>query len=123
MVEHLDEQAERGVPGELREQDVELARVGHLARLLAGYGLTQEDDGALVDVGHGEVGHDLLEGYAGLEHLVEACVHGVQVEHGGIDDCVDRRLGDDEAATGTRPRAGHLLMLDEADRLAEHRGD
>ena len=67
----------------------------------------------------GQLQAELLQHDAGLEHLVETGVHPVQVQHHGVDHGVHRRLGDHQAAAGPAPGPGHLLVLDQADRLAE----
>ena len=46
-------------------------------------------------------------------------VDSVQVEHHGITDRADRRLGDHQAPARSAAGAGDLLMLDEAHRLPE----
>ena len=44
----------------------------------------------------------------------------MQVQHDGIDDRADGRLGDHEAAARAAPRPGHLLVLHQAHGLTEH---
>ena len=67
-----------------------------------------------------ELAREIFQDDPCLEDLIETSVHPVQVEHDRVDDRPDGRLGDDEAAAGSPPRACHLLMLQEAHRLTEH---
>ena len=67
----------------------------------------------------GQLGRDHLEDDARLEHLIEAGVGPVQVQHRGVDDGVDRRLRHDEPAAGPPSHGGHLLVLDQPHGLAE----
>ena len=61
----------------------------------------------------GELGRDDLQNDARFEDLVEAGAGPVQVQHGGIDDGVDRRLRHDQSAPGASSHGGHLLVLDQ----------
>ena len=61
-----------------------------------------------------------FEGDPGFEDLVDVGVDEEQVHRHGVDDHVDRRRGDDEAAAGAAAHPRDVLELDQADRLAEH---
>ena len=81
----------------------------------------QVEQVGLVEAIGGEARDELLEREARLEHLVEPGVHAVEVQDGSVDDRVRGRLDHHEAAARSPPHGGDLLVLDEANRLAEHR--
>ncbi len=69
----------------------------------------------------GEPRCQVFEHDASLDDLVEPSVDAVEVEHHRLGNRLDRRLGDDEAATRASARTRDLLVLDQPDGLAEHR--
>ena len=114
-VEDVDEELEGGVAGDGGQAGVQGAVVAHL-------GLLQRAQTGGVFLGQpfgGQLGCDHLQDDARFEDLVEAGVGPVQVQHRGVDDGVHRRLGDDQPAAGPPSHGGHLLVLDQAHRLAE----
>ena len=105
-VEDVDEELQRGVPGERRQQRVQRLAVGDRARLLGREQITKTLAALVVQPDGRELGHDLLEHHPCFEHLVEAGVDPVEVEDGGVDDRVDGRLDDDEPTARTAPACG-----------------
>ena len=118
-VEDVDEELEPGVPADGRDQCVQFTRV-----VLGGDGLLRREApqlGQVVLVGAFgcQLAGDLLEDDPGLEDLVQPGVDPMQVEDDRVGHRAHGRLGDDQTAAGSTARAGDLLVLDEADRLAE----
>ena len=121
LVEQVDEQLERRVAGRGGERAVQRPGVADVARLLLVDDLAQVLDVVGGESLDGHVDDELLEDHPGLEDLVESGVDAVQVQQGGVDDRLDRRLGDHEAAARATPHPGHVLVLDQAYGLPEDR--
>lgn len=118
-VEDLDEELQSGIAARRRDQGVERARVSVDVRLAIDEG-TEPRAVLLAEACRGERARQLLEQDARLEHLVQPGVDPVEVEDDRVDHRAHRRLRDHEPPA--RPPAGpcDLLVLEEADRLAEH---
>ena len=119
-VEQVHEERQGGVPGDGGEEVVQLPVVAvRPAALLLDEG-AERLDVALVEPARCELGDDLLEREAGLDHLVDLGADVEEVDRHRIGDRVDRRLEHHQPAPRTTAHAGDLEVLEQPHGLAEH---
>ena len=123
--EHIHEQGDRRVAGQLGDELVEdVVTVSDQAR--AGFGLVLDDrphpgDAVLVDVPRRERCRERLDVGPGHRQLVDARAAELEVHGHGFGDHRGVGRGDHQAATGPPLHGAELVVLDQPDRLAEHR--
>ncbi len=120
----VDEQLQNRIFRLFCEHDVKLVaqrRRAGLPLFLRTQNRSQPVDPGLVDMLGGQRGRQRLEHQARVEQVVESGSHVLEIDHDGASGRPGVGLADEQPAVGSTTHSGHLMVLDKAHRLAQHR--